>query len=117
MQCSHRPRGRARSGIAWIAVGGILLAGVVFVNVAVLRLNLSLDKTTQQRTKLHAGNARLASQLSSQLAQATATITKNEQTIQALSQRLKGIRVGTNEPTIQKEDGKIVRVPDTTTVP
>jgi cell division protein FtsL len=58
----------ARSGIAWIAVGGILLAGVVFVNVAVLRLNLSLDKATQQRTRLHAENARLNSQLSSELA-------------------------------------------------
>ena len=34
---------RARGGILWIAVSGILLAGVVFVNVAVLRLNLALD--------------------------------------------------------------------------
>jgi cell division protein FtsL len=59
---------RARSGILWIAVSGTLLAGVVFVNVAVLRLNLQLDKTTQQRSKLHAQNAALQSELSSRLA-------------------------------------------------
>ena len=63
-----KTRGRARSGIAWIVVCGVLLTGVVFVNVAVLRLNLSLDKVTQQRTKLHAQNAAFQSQLSSQLA-------------------------------------------------
>jgi cell division protein FtsL len=45
-----------------------LLAGVVFVNVAVLRLNLELDKAGQQRAKLHAENAALESQLSSELA-------------------------------------------------
>jgi cell division protein FtsL len=59
---------RARSGIVWIAVSGILLAGVVFVNVAVLRLNLRLDSATSERTKLHAENAALSSQLSSELA-------------------------------------------------
>ena len=63
-----KTRARARSGIAWIVVSGVLLTGVVFVNVAVLRLNLSLDKATQQRSKLHAQNAALQSQLSSQLA-------------------------------------------------
>ena len=42
---------RSRAGIAWIVVGGLLLAGVVFVNLAVLRLNLRLDSATQQRTQ------------------------------------------------------------------
>ena len=46
----------------------MLLAGVVSVNLAVLRLNLSLDSATQQRTKLRAENAALSSQLSSALA-------------------------------------------------
>jgi cell division protein FtsL len=64
----QRTRTRARSGIAWIVVTGVLLAGVVFVNVAVLRLNLELDKAGRQRTKLHADNAALQSQLSSRLA-------------------------------------------------
>ena len=61
-------RARARSGILWIAFSGVLLAGVVFVNVAVLRLNLQLDKATQQRSKLRAENAALQSELSSRLA-------------------------------------------------
>jgi cell division protein FtsL len=63
-----RARARARGGILWIAVSGILLAGVVFVNVAVLRLNLSLDSTNSERTKLRAENAALQSDLSRELA-------------------------------------------------
>jgi hypothetical protein len=63
----QRTRARARGGILWIAVSGILLAGVVFVNVAVLRLNLALDGATADRVKLHAENAALQSQLSSKL--------------------------------------------------
>jgi cell division protein FtsL len=65
-----RPHARARGGILWIAVSGILLAGVVFVNVAVLRLNLSLDSTNAERTKLRAENAALQSNLSRELASA-----------------------------------------------
>ena len=62
-----RPRRRARSrhargGILWIAVGGILLAGVVFVNVAVLQLNLRLDSANAERSKLLADNAALQTQ-------------------------------------------------------
>jgi cell division protein FtsL len=63
-----RRKAHARGGILWIAVSGILLAGVVFVNVAVLRLNLQLDRANEQRTKLRADNAALQSELSSQLA-------------------------------------------------
>jgi cell division protein FtsL len=59
---------RARGGILWITISGILLAGVVFVNVAVLQLNLRLDSANSERTKLHAENAALSSQLSSELA-------------------------------------------------
>jgi cell division protein FtsL len=65
-----RTQTRARGGILWIAVSGILLAGVVFVNVAVLRLNLSLDSTNSERTKLRAENATLQSDLSRELASA-----------------------------------------------
>jgi cell division protein FtsL len=65
-----RTHARARGGILWIAVSGILLAGVVFVNVAVLRLNLSLDSANSERTKLRAENAALQSNLSRQLASA-----------------------------------------------
>ena len=64
----RKRRLRARSGILWIAISGVLLVGVVFVNVAVLRLNLALDKATQERSKLRGENAALQSELSSQLA-------------------------------------------------
>jgi cell division protein FtsL len=57
-------RARARGGILWIAVGGILLAGVVFVNVAVLQLNLSLDSANAERSKLLAENAALQTEYS-----------------------------------------------------
>jgi hypothetical protein len=63
-----RQRARARGGVLWIAISGVLLAGVVFVNVAVLRLNLELDKATQTRAQLQASDATLESQLSSELA-------------------------------------------------
>ena len=61
-------KARARGGILWITISGILLAGVVFVNVAVLQLNLRLDSANSDRAKLHAENAALSSQLSSELA-------------------------------------------------
>lgn len=57
-------RASARGGILWIAVGGILLAGVVFVNVAVLQLNLRLDSANAERSKLIAENAQLQTQYS-----------------------------------------------------
>ena len=41
-------------GVAWILVVAALLAGVVAVNVAVLRLNLSLDGVNRQRAQLRA---------------------------------------------------------------
>ena len=49
-------------------MSAILLAGVVFVNVAVLRLNLRLDDATRQRAKLRAENAALQSELSRSVA-------------------------------------------------
>ena len=55
-------RTSARGGILWIAIGGILLAGVVFVNVAVLQLNLRLDTANADRSKLLAENAALQTQ-------------------------------------------------------
>jgi cell division protein FtsL len=63
-----RRRPRTRGAILWIAVSAVVLAGVVFVNLAVLRLNLQLDSATQQRSKLRAENATLASELSRSLA-------------------------------------------------
>jgi cell division protein FtsL len=77
---SPRPRSRPRprpapkrkpqarrgvaGGVAWIAVVAMLLAGVVAMNVAVLRLNVQLDKLDTQRAHLRAEKQSLASQLS-----------------------------------------------------
>lgn len=59
------PRRQVRGGIVWIVVLAVLLSGVVAMNVAVLRLNVRLDKLSGERAKLRADNAQLASQLSS----------------------------------------------------
>ena len=67
-RAARRRRTQTRGGVIWIGVSALLLAGVVFVNVAVLRLNLALDQASRDRTKLHAENAALQSQLSSSLA-------------------------------------------------
>ena len=64
-----RPRVRARprvgGGYPDDAAAAVMLAGVVFLNVAVLRLNLSMDELARQKTQLRAENAALASQVSS----------------------------------------------------
>ena len=41
-------------GVFWIVTVAVLLAGVVALNVAVLRLNLSLDSANHQRNQLRA---------------------------------------------------------------
>ena len=63
-----RPRRRSRrvsAGIFWISAFAVLLAGVVAVNVAVLRANVAVDRLDQQQLQLQAENAALASQVSS----------------------------------------------------
>jgi hypothetical protein len=59
------PRGRLASGVVWIVVVALLLAGVVALNVAALRLNLRLDDLGRQRIELRGDTAELASKLSS----------------------------------------------------
>jgi cell division protein FtsL len=59
-----RSRRHVSSGVAWIIVFGVLLAGVVAINVAVLQANIRLDKLGQERTQLRADNAVLQSQVS-----------------------------------------------------
>jgi cell division protein FtsL len=56
---------RLAGGIVWIVAVAALLAGVVALNVAVLRVNLAFDELGQKRAKLRAENAALASQLAS----------------------------------------------------
>jgi cell division protein FtsL len=75
-QSAHAGRARARTtkarrswalggGVLWVVVFAVLLAGVVAVNVTVLRLNLQLDQAGRERTELRADISRLRSQLSS----------------------------------------------------
>jgi hypothetical protein len=74
----------------WIAGVAVLLAGVVALNVAVLRLNVRLDELAHERANLRAGNAALAAQLS------TATATAQ---VEALANRRLGlVRVEPEQP-------------------
>ena len=70
------PRRRAKKkarfgvagGLAWIVVTGVLLAGIVALNVAVLRLNVRLDHLNTEQEQLRSGNSAIALQLSSEAA-------------------------------------------------
>jgi cell division protein FtsL len=50
-------------GIVWIVFVTVLLAGVVALNVAVLRLNVQLDDLAREKHDLRASNNELASRL------------------------------------------------------
>ena len=52
-------------GVIWIVAFAALLAGVVAINVAVLRLNLQLDDTGRERTDLKNDIAGLRAEISS----------------------------------------------------
>ena len=70
-----RSQARARGlggGLLWIVLFAVLLAGVVAVNVAVLRLNVQLDQAGRERAELESDVKRLRSELST--ASATARI-------------------------------------------
>jgi hypothetical protein len=60
-----RPHRRVRSGIVWIAAFAALLAGVVALNVAVLRVNMQVSKLDNAQLELQAQNQALSSQVSS----------------------------------------------------
>ncbi len=61
---------RVAGGAIWIVLMGVLLAGVVALNVAVLRLNIQSDKLTEERAQLRAESAELSSQLALRAASA-----------------------------------------------
>jgi len=62
----RRTRGlRLTGGIFWISAFAVLLAGVVALNVAVLRVNMSVNDLGKQQLQLQAQNQTLASQVSS----------------------------------------------------
>jgi cell division protein FtsL len=70
---STRPARRAAPrprvvGVVWIAALAVLLTGVVAMNVAVLRLNMTLDRLGHEQNDLRAANAELSSRISSNAA-------------------------------------------------
>src|SRR5438552_1056739 len=65
---TRRKQRRVTAGVLWISTFALLLAGVVAVNVAVLRANVAVDNLDKQELQLQAENAALASQVSSAVA-------------------------------------------------
>jgi cell division protein FtsL len=84
-------------GVLWIVLFAVLLAGVVAVNVTVLRLNLQLDQAGRERTELRADVSRLRSQLSS--ASATSRIDR-------LAQKELGLVPAESDETIYVQLGR-----------
>jgi hypothetical protein len=66
-----RSRAPFAGGVAWIVLVGVMLAGIVAVNVVVLQLNMQFNGLGRQRAQLKADNALLRSQLSSASASVT----------------------------------------------
>jgi cell division protein FtsL len=62
------PRRRVAGGVVWIGLVAALLAGVVALNVAVLRLNVRLDETQRDRNQLRADNAQLSTEIAAKAA-------------------------------------------------
>ncbi len=56
---------RLTGGIVWISTFAVLLAGIVALNVAVLRSNMALNDLNKQQLELQAQNQTLQSQVSS----------------------------------------------------
>jgi cell division protein FtsL len=62
------PRRRVAGGVVWIGLVAALLAGVVALNVAVIRLNVRLDETQRERNQLRADNAQLNTEIAARAA-------------------------------------------------
>ena len=63
----RRPQRRVRSGVFWIAAFAAVLAGVVALNVAVLRVNMEVSRLDRTQLELQQENAALSSNVSSAL--------------------------------------------------
>jgi cell division protein FtsL len=90
------PRLRVAGGVLWIALFALLLTGIVAMNVAVLRLNMSLDKRTRDRAQIRGENAALQSRLSSSAAAPV---------IQSLARRKLGLEPASPDATTWVELG------------
>jgi cell division protein FtsL len=83
-------------GLVWIGALAILLAGVVAMNVAVLRLNITLDRLGRERADLRAANADLSSRISSNAAapRIQAIAAKRLGLVQATPEQTTYLRIG-----------------------
>ena len=90
-----KPRPRV-AGVLWIGALAVLLAGVVAMNVAVLRLNITLDRLGRERADLRATNAELNSRISSNAAapRIQAIAAKRLGLVQATSDQTTYLRIG-----------------------
>ena len=60
-----RSRAPFAGSVVWILLIGVMLAGIVALNVVVLQLNMAFDGLSRERAQLRADNALLRSRLSS----------------------------------------------------
>lgn len=88
---------RLSFGVFWIGVAGVLLAGVVGVNVMVLRQNVALDHASRDRVKLQAENANLSSLLSASISASR---------IEGIAQRSLGLQSASPEATTYIDLGR-----------
>jgi hypothetical protein len=63
-----RSRPQVAGGVFWIAIVALLLAGIVALNVAALRLNVQVEQLDGQRAKLAAKRDALQTELSTAVA-------------------------------------------------
>ena len=96
-----RPARRAKPrprvvGVLWIGALAVLLAGVVAMNVAVLRLNITLDRLGRERADLRATNAELNSRISSNASapRIQAIAARRLGLVQAASDQTTYVRIG-----------------------
>ena len=91
------PRRRVTGGVLWIVFVAVLLTGIVALNVAVLRLNVQLDRLSRERADLRAQNSALQSQLSSAAA---------SQQIQQLAAKRLGLKPADPDSTVYVDLGR-----------
>jgi hypothetical protein len=93
MRLRRKERSRTAGGVIWIGILAVLLAGVVALNVAVLRLNVRLDELGHRRADLQAQNAALESQIS-QAAARTESLARRQGLVPANPDETKFVDIG-----------------------
>lgn len=98
VRASARGKDRLSFGVLCICIAGVLLTGVVGVNVLVLRQHVQLNKANAERTRLRADNAVLASQVSAAVSASR---------IEGLAERSLGLVAAEQEQTAYVDLGRV----------